>query len=271
MVINSMLTYWIWLVGISLGFALLERLRPARSNQAALRPQLLNDLFYLGFNGHWWALITGGVIGSIAIQTRELLVSVSLAPETALLTDAPFAIQFIAYFIVVDFLQWWIHRLLHTVPLLWQFHKVHHSIHSMDWAGNFRFHFVELIVYRSLLFVPLFWLGGANEPLFVVAVFGTAWGHFNHSNLNIGIGPLAYIFNSPRMHLWHHDSSSEGGVAKNFGIVLSCWDYIFRTAFWPKDRAPERIGFPGDEEIPVDIPRQMLFPTMRTKASGNES
>ena len=258
-----MMTYWIWLVGISLTFAMLERLFPARPNQKALRPQLLNDLFYLAFNGHWWALITGGVIGTIAVKTRELLLSLSLAPEDSLLTGSPYIVQFLVYFLVVDFLQWWVHRLLHAVPLLWQFHKVHHSIHTMDWAGNFRFHWVELIVYRSLLYIPLIWLGGDSGPLFAVAVFATAWGHFNHSNLRLNIGPLAYLFNSPQMHLWHHDSSSEGGIAKNFGIVLSCWDYLFGTVFWPKERAPERIGYQGDDEIPPDVPRQMAFPLLR--------
>jgi sterol desaturase/sphingolipid hydroxylase (fatty acid hydroxylase superfamily) len=121
---------------------------------------------------------------------------------------------------------------------------------------------MELVVYRSLLYVPLLFLGGDPEPLFAVVVFVTAWGHFNHSNIGIGIGigTLGFVFNNPRMHLWHHDASDEGGIAKNFGVVFSLWDWLFRTAYWPRDRAPERLGFPADGEMPNDLARQMLFP-----------
>ena len=50
----------------------------------------------------------------------------------------------------VDFIQWGIHRLLHRVPFLWGFHKVHHSIIEMDWNGSMRFHWLEIVGYRSL-------------------------------------------------------------------------------------------------------------------------
>ena len=122
-------------------------------------------------------------------------------------------------------------------------------------------------MYRSLLYVPLAMLGGADVgPLFAVAVFATFWGHFNHANVDVGLGPLGYVlFNSPRMHMWHHDSSDEGGVAKNFGIVLSLWDWLFGTAFWPRERPPARIGYPGDGEMPPDLVRQELFPLLRRR------
>jgi sterol desaturase/sphingolipid hydroxylase (fatty acid hydroxylase superfamily) len=158
-----------------------------------------------------------------------------------------------------------VHNLLHRVPLLWKFHKVHHSIHQMDWAGAFHFHWVEVVVYKSLLYLPLAVLGGSAEAIFAAAVFSTFWGHFNHANLDVGIGPLSYVFNSPRMHLWHHDSSTEGGAAKNFGIVFALWDFLFGTAYWPRERAPERIGYAGDEEMPRDLPRQLVFPALKRR------
>jgi sterol desaturase/sphingolipid hydroxylase (fatty acid hydroxylase superfamily) len=252
-----------WLLVISAVFALLERALPARPAQRALRPQLAGDLFYLVFNGYLYALLTGGIIGALALATRGALDAWSLLPESSLLTGAAWPVQFAVYLLLSDFLQWWVHRLLHAWPPLWQFHKVHHSVLNMDWAGNFRFHWMEAVVYRSLLYVPLLWLGGDGGPLFAVALFATAWGHFNHSNLRVDIGPLGYLFNSPRMHLWHHDASDEGGTAKNFGIVFSVWDWLFRTAYWPRDREPERIGYPGDEEMPRDVVRQLGFPLTR--------
>ena len=261
------MTYWHWLAGISLFFAVAERLRPARPPQPAVRPQLANDLFYLVFNGHFYAVLFGGWAAALAIATREVLGPVlPFGTEGSALARLPFAAQFAIYLVLSDFLQWCVHNLLHRVPLLWQFHKLHHSVHRMDWACNFRFHWMEIVVYRSLLYIPLALLGGSGGPLFAVAVFATFWGHFNHANLDVGLGPLGYIFNSPRMHMWHHDASDEGGVAKNFGIVLSLWDFLFGTAFWPRDRAPARIGYPGDGEMPGNLGLQLAFPL--TKRGG---
>jgi len=200
---------------------------------------------------------------AVARVARRALDLASLLPAAGFLDGRGFVVQFVVYFVLSDFLQWGIHNLLHRVPFLWQFHKVHHSAPHLDFLANFRFHWMELVVYRSLLFVPLLWLGGDPEVLIYVYLFNTVWGDFNHSNLDVGLGPLAYVFNSPRMHLWHHDASDEGGSAKNFGIVLSAWDWIFRTAYWPRDRVPERIGYPEDEEMPRDWTRQELFPFSR--------
>jgi sterol desaturase/sphingolipid hydroxylase (fatty acid hydroxylase superfamily) len=67
------------------------------------------------------------------------------------------------------------------------------------------------------------------------------------------------------MHMWHHDISTEGGAAKNFGIVFSLWDFLFRTAFWPRDRAPSEIGYTGEQELPSNLLGQVAFPLSRKR------
>lgn len=258
--------YYQYLLLISLAFVVLERLRPARPHQGLVRREFLNDLAYLAINGHLFAMLTYTALSFVGDHTNIALASVSLLPERGWLDTRPFWIQFAIFLVASDFMQWCVHNLLHRVPFLWTFHKVHHSAPYLDWAANFRFHWMELIVYKSFQYVPLLWLGGSPEPLMAVYVFATVWGHFNHANLDLKIGPLGYVFNSPRMHLWHHDASSEGGTGKNYGIVLSLWDWLFRTAYWPRDRAPERIGYPGDEDMPRDVIRQELFPFTRRAA-----
>ncbi|HEX9185803.1 MAG TPA: hypothetical protein VGB87_01940, partial [Vicinamibacteria bacterium] len=64
---------------------------------------------------------------------------------------------------------------------------------------------------------------------------------------------------------WHHDASDEGGVAKNFGIVLSLWDFVFGTAFWPRERSPGRLGYPGDREMPRGLLGQLAWPVARAR------
>lgn len=254
-----------WLIVASVAFFILERLKPARPDQRAFRPQVSNDIGYLLINGKFYSVLSAGIVAWFATGANGLLDNLSLMPERGWLAERNFWLQIVVFLLISDFLQWCVHNLLHRVPFLWSFHKVHHSIHDMDWAGSFRFHWVEIVVYKSLQYVPLLYLGGDPEPLLVVYVFGTFWGHFNHANLDFGIGPFAYIFNSPRMHLWHHDASEEGGIAKNFGIVLSLWDWIFRTAYWPRDRTPERIGYPNDQELPRALPLQLIFPLIKRK------
>ncbi len=259
-----MIPYWQWLAIVSVAFIGFERLTVARKNQKVLRPQLWNDLFYLAFNGYFYYVVTGSIVSSVENQTLAFVPDSWLA-QCNVLGGQPFLLQFLVYMIIADFGQWCVHNLLHRIPFLWQFHKIHHAAAEMDWLVNFRFHWMELVVYKSILYFPLLIMGGDIEPLMTAWVFGTAWGHFNHANTKIKIGKLGYIFNSPSMHLWHHDASSEGGVAKNFGIVLSCWDYLFGTVFWPENRDPDRLGFPGDDEVPVDILRQEAFPLIKAK------
>ena len=59
-------------------------------------------------------------------------------------------------------------------PFLWTFHKVHHAITTMDFVGNFRFHWMEIVVYKTAQWLPLALLGASGEAAFVVAVFGTS-------------------------------------------------------------------------------------------------
>ena len=263
------MTYWHWLIGLSLLFVVAERLRPARRAQPALRPQLANDVFYLLFNGHLYALWFGAWTAAVALGTRELLAPyLPFATDGSGLARLPWWVQLVLYLVVSDFLQWCVHNLLHRVPFLWQFHKVHHSVLRMDWAANFRFHWMELVVYRSLTYLPLALLGGSPSAIFAAAVFATFWGHFNHANIDVDLRSLGYVMNSPRMHLWHHDASDEGGTSKNYGIVFSLWDFLFGTAYWPRERAPARIGYPDDEEMPRNLLAQLAFPLFRRRRTA---
>ena len=64
------------------------------------------------------------------------------------------------------------------------------------------------------------------------------------------------------MHIWHHakDLPAEYAKGMNFGISLSCWDYIFGTAHVPSDGRDIELGFPGDETFPETFAGQVIEP-----------
>jgi sterol desaturase/sphingolipid hydroxylase (fatty acid hydroxylase superfamily) len=257
--------YLFWLLIVSLAVLLLERLRPWRREQPLWRPQLGQDVVYLVINGWLGGLIIALLLARPFQQFYRGAEWCCLTPEATphLLAGFPLWLQVLVFLVVKDFLEYVIHYLLHRVPLLWRLHQLHHSITTMDWIGNFRFHYGEVLVYDLLKWAPMILLRVDPHVILAVGVFSTLIGHLNHSNLPLGHGPLRYVFNSPRMHLWHHDViGHRSPYGQNFAVIFSAWDWIFGTASWPADReGPERLGFLGQRSwYPRGLGRRLLAP-----------
>ena len=255
------MSYVYWLAILSVVFVLLERVRPRYREQRVLRRGIITDLVYLVFNGHFLGVLLAHAAYPAAAAVDSALGGVGLLGIVHLkaVAELPTWAQFVIALLVMDLLHWGIHNLLHRVPFLWELHKVHHSIEIMDWFGSLRFHWGEVVVYKSLSYLPLAFLGVRGDVLLWLAVFNTAVGHFNHANLSVSIGPLRYLLNNPAMHIWHHTHSDAGPINRNFGISLSLWDWLFRTAYLP-ERPPERLAFEGIEAFPSTAPGQVLHP-----------
>jgi len=265
------LRYYFWLIGISLACFALERIRPWRRDQRVFRRGWVQDLFWLVFNGHYLGLLLAWVTGRSVLWLNGALHELGApVPETlAWLGGAPLWVQFVVFLVAKDFVEWNIHRLLHNVPWLWELHKLHHSIEELDWIGNFRFHWAEVIVYKTLSYLPLVVLGVDGRVLLAIAIVWTLMLDLNHANLPISWGPLRFVLNSPMMHVWHHDVELHGRGGQNFGQVLSVWDWLFGTAYWPADRdVPERLGFAGMERFPRSVPARLVYPLSSMRRRG---
>jgi len=229
--------YSVFLLFSGVLFTLAERFWPRRP-QPVNRPGYGLDIAYALFNaevvGSLVAIWLGGLYGSKFLAWREPLGILTLARQ-------PEWLQLLALLLVKDFLQWGVHNTLHRVPALWEFHKVHHSTEVMDWLSNWRFHWFEIVVYQTVLYLPANLLGLSPTVTFGCAVVSTTIGHFAHANLRWRIGPLKYIINSPEMHIWHHVHPEAGPVNRNFAISIALWDWLFHTAYAPA-QAPERLG-----------------------------
>lgn len=261
------LSYPLALALLSVFVATLEHFFPWRKGQRQLRPGLFSDVLYLVFNGHFLGLLLYGIAAHhILPRLDRVLGAHGLTPivyRNAAMSW-PFWLQLVVALVVMDFVQWCVHNLLHRVPLLWEFHKTHHSVGDgeMDFIVSFRFQWVEVVIYKTVQYLPLAFFGFSGGVVLVQAIFGTLIGHLNHANLNLGHGVWRYILNSPRMHIWHHNYEGDSRTTVNFGIIFSLWDFIFGTAYLPP-APPPRIGFRGDDQFPHRFLAQQAWPLQR--------
>ncbi len=259
--------YFYGLIFISLIVWALEIIFPWRKNQPIFRKDFWLDTFYMFFNFFLLNLIVLIALSNTAAQIlNDVLSVVGLSVASFQLFDInifPYWARLLVFFIIIDFVQWFTHTLLHRYEFLWNFHKVHHSVKQMGFAAHLRYHWMEPVVYNSMKYIPLAIMGGFTaQDVAVVHFFNITIGHLNHANINWDYGWLKYILNNPRMHIWHHakELPTERRMGVNFGITLSIWDYIFKTNYIPYNGRDIELGFDGDEKFPKDFFHQELYP-----------
>ncbi len=258
----SWTNYIYWLLAVSLFFFLLETGLPWRRKQATFRKDFWLDFFYMFFNFFLFSLVIYSAVSNVVVELfNDLLGIFGITNLVALeLGSWPVWAQLLSLFVIRDFIQWNVHRLLHRVPWLWEFHKVHHSVEEMGFAAHLRFHWMENVVYKVIEYVPLAMIGFGIDDFFIVHIFTLAVGHFNHSNIRVPLGPLKYILNNPQMHIWHHamEWPSDKKYGINFGLTLSLWDYLFGTAEIPHDGRDIELGFDKLESFPKTFVGQLV-------------
>ncbi len=245
-------TNYFWgLIFVSLVVWSLEIAFPWRKYQSIFRKDFWLDGFYMFFNFFVFTIVISGFYKVLNLLFSQFgILNNSFAIVN--LQSLPKWLQLLIFFVLLDFVQWLTHILLHKLPFLWQFHKVHHSVKEMGFAAHFRYHWMENVLYKPMKTLAVMLLGGFEpEQAYIVHVISIVIGHLNHANLKITWGALKYIFNNPVMHLYHHAyhvPKRKFGV--NFGISLSIWDYLFKTNYVPDDRGTIELGFKGDEQFP---------------------
>ncbi|MBK9254233.1 MAG: sterol desaturase family protein [Saprospiraceae bacterium] len=180
--------YFYWLILVSLFFFGLEVIKPWRKNQPLFRKDFWLDFFYMFFNFFLFSLIIYNAASDVVVNFFnngiQWATGFDMQASNPLNFSPLWLVLFIG-FIVRDFVQWWVHRLLHRVDFLWNFHKVHHSVEEMGFAAHLRYHWMETIVYRSIEYIPLALLGIGLYDFFIIHIFTLAIGHYNHSNISV--------------------------------------------------------------------------------------
>lgn len=175
-------------------------------------------------------------------------------------------LQFLFVFLLLDFSRYWLHYAHHRVPLLWSFHRVHHSSPRLDATSGLRMHvvdFLQLTLLVWLLYGGIFDIT-AFEPWVLPAalVVGIVADGVEHANVEFKLDTWwrrawFQVFNTPLFHAWHH--TDEGRLCDgNYANALPLWDRLFGTDV-TRPEPPRSFGLSGDQRLRDDpISLQLL-------------
>ena len=232
-----------------------RRIMRSTSNQA--------DIFYLFFNVFMFSVLFGWAVLSYQFISNGIIAGlIAVAGRVAPSTWPPYVTRSVItamLFLAYELGYWFNHWLSHKVPVLWEFHKVHHTAEVLTPLTNFRVHPIYGWIFANILAVSVAVANGLGNYMFgetayqyafndtniILVLFIHAYVHLQHSHMWISFRGLAgRIFVSPAHHQVHHSNNPEH-FDKNFGSCLALWDWMFGTLYVPaKEREPLVFGFP---------------------------
>ncbi len=147
----------------------------------------------------------------------------------------------VSFFLLDDFSKFWVHKQMHNITFLWNFHKIHHSATTLNPMTIFRTHPIEGLIFALRVSIIqgisislfLFLFGDKVDLLTIfgvnvfVLVFHATGSNLRHSHIRIRYWKwLEYIIISPAQHHIHH-STNKNHFNKNYGVALAVWDWIY--------------------------------------------
>ncbi len=163
-------------------------------------------------------------------------------------TDVPL-VAFAIYLVVLDFVEYLIHRGQHGFKWWWGLHSLHHSQRQMTmWSDN-RNHLLDDVIHDTLIVVVAQLIGVAPGQFIALVALTQLSESLQHANLRLSFGALGErLWISPRFHRMHHSiglgHESNGRQTlggHNFGVLLPWWDMLFRTVNFERRYDPTGI------------------------------
>ncbi|MDP7737919.1 sterol desaturase family protein [Mycobacterium paragordonae] len=240
------------LVILAVIFVPLERLFPLHPRRV-LRQGWRTDLVHYLVNG---AALKVGLIAAV-IVSGGLLRALVPPPLRVAIASTPSWVQIVAGLAIAAVGDYAGHRAAHEIPLLWRFHRVHHSVREMDWLAANHLHPVDETFIRSAAVLPLYALGFGQVSLGAFVVLISLQAVFIHANVNLNLGPLRWLTATPQFHHWHHARDPRAHNS-NFAGEFPLLDAIFGTLYLPAHSWPTHYGL--DETEPTGYLRQLAWP-----------
>ena len=254
-----------------------RRIMRHASNQA--------DIFYLFFNIFMFSVLFGWAVLSYQFISNGIIAGLVViagpVTPTALSPYITRALITLMLFLAYELGYWFNHWLSHKVPLLWEFHKVHHTAEVLTPLTNFRVHPIYGWIFANILAASAAVANGLGHYMFghteyqyaitdtniILVLFIHAYVHLQHSHMWISFrGVLGHIFVSPAHHQVHH-SVDPKHFNKNFGSCLALWDWMFGTLYVPAhEREPLVFGV-ADHADAHSVKAELVDPFV--KAAGH--
>ena len=213
---------------------------------------VLTDIFYTVLQRVGvLPLVTFVGFYTVQVQLNGFLTDHGYVPPT-LERFIPFllgwpVVTFLLYTIILDFADYWRHRISHRIGWWWSLHSLHHAQRQMTFWSDDRNHVLDDLI-GALWFGAIALVIGVSPlqfPLMVLLL--RLLESLSHANVRIDFGPVfGRVLISPRFHRAHHGVGAYGAHSCNFGAVFPWWDMLFGTADFSRDYVP--TGDPSAEE-----------------------
>lgn len=181
----------------------------------------------------------------------------------------PLWAQLVMTILIADFGITMAHYASHKIEALWRLHAVHHSVERMYGFNGLMKHPLHQAIELTAGTTPLLLMG---MPLEIGALLGFAAAIqllLQHSNTDMRVGPLIYLWAVAPGHRHHHLAHKVKGDV-NFGLFTMLWDHLLGT--FVKDRPQPRdgeLGVAGRPDYPVGYSAQLVEPFRRWDRSKN--
>ena len=235
-----------------------KQLRVNLSSKLWLHPSAKLDYYYF-FIGYFIKvfMLFPIVISAKTIAlfiNKQLYLAFDFYENSFFSYEAVLLMYTICLFAVSDFTRYWTHRFLHTIPFLWEFHKVHHSAKVLTPITFYRVHPIEnllfglrysisiglvtgVFIYFFGAMIDIYAILGVNVLVFAFSIIGS---NLRHSHVAFAYPTfLERFFISAKQHQIHH---SKKFFNKNYGGYLAIWDWMFGTLKFSKDVKVLKFG-----------------------------
>lgn len=154
--------------------------------------------------------------------------------------------------LLLDMLIYWQHRLFHTVPMLWRFHKMHHADSHVDTTTGLRFHPVEIAMSLGIKAAAVVILGVPAIAIVIFEVALNGFALFNHANVRLPQkwdDRIGLVLITQRLHRIHH-SQAKNESNSNYGFSVSWWDRLFKSFTRRAKQSDETLSI-GQQDVPA--------------------
>lgn len=144
--------------------------------------------------------------------------------------------SFFVYLVILDFAEYWRHRLSHTLRWWWALHAIHHSQRQMSLWTDSRNHLLDDLIGGAWFSVIALLIGVPPGHFIGLMVAIRIVENLSHVNAHLNFGWLGErLLVSPRYHRWHHAVDLPEGrqyrYGCNFAILFPIWDSLFGTQY----------------------------------------